>query len=70
MANKAAAIAPELDPATARIGGSRRSVDVDDEDEPACFKMDATPKWYGSSIPAPLKEMVQKVADVAAIFLG
>ena len=49
MVNKAAAMAPELDPATARI------VKVDEES----LNTRATPRWYGNSIPAPLKDTVQ-----------
>ena len=42
-------MAPELDPATARIG-------KDDEES---LNTRATPRWYGNSIPAPLKDTVQ-----------
>ena len=61
--NNAAAIAPELDPATARMG-------KDDEES---RNTRATPRWYGSNMPAPLNDTVQNrraVVEADADILG
>jgi hypothetical protein len=59
MVNSAAAMAPELDPAAARIGN----------DEEESLKTRATPRWYGSNIPAPLNDIVQNFVEAVILLL-